>query len=64
MVGKEESLEEKDYVPYNHDTIHKDIEIYIDDTIAKLAKEENHMENLHKLFERLRRYRLRLNPTK
>ncbi|KAA3467111.1 Retrovirus-related Pol polyprotein from transposon 17.6 [Gossypium australe] len=47
-----------------HDMMHKEIEVYIDDMIANLAKEENHMENLLKLFERLRRYKLRLNPGK
>jgi len=47
-----------------HDTMHKEIEVYVDDMIAKLKIEEEHLVNLRKLFKRLRKYRLRLNPTK
>ena len=32
--------------------------------IAKSKTEEEHLVNLRKLFERIRKYRLRLNPTK
>ena len=37
-----------------HDMMHKEIEIYVDD----------HVVNLRKLFERLRKFQLKLNPTK
>ncbi|XP_017628453.1 uncharacterized protein LOC108471331 [Gossypium arboreum] len=47
-----------------HDMMHKEIEVYVDDMIAKSAREESHVENLCTLFERLRKYKLRLNPTK
>ena len=47
-----------------HDMIHKEIEVYVDDMIAKSASEEEHLVNLRKLFERLRKYKLRLNPSK
>ena len=47
-----------------HDTMHKEIEVYVDDMIAKSKTEEEHLINLRKLFERLRKYQLRLNPTK
>jgi len=47
-----------------HDMIHKEVEVYVDDMIAKSKTEEEHLVNLQKLFERLRKYRLRLNPTK
>jgi hypothetical protein len=47
-----------------HDMMHKKIEVYIDDMIAKSKKEEDHVEVLRKLFERLRKYELRLNPAK
>ena len=36
----------------------------MDDMIAKSKTEEEHLVNLRKLFERLRKYRLRLNPAK
>ena len=47
-----------------HDTMHKEIEVYVDDMIAKLKIEEEHLVNLRKLFKRLHKYRLRLNPAK
>ena len=47
-----------------HDMMHKEIEVYVDDMIAKSRTEEEHLINLWKLFERLCKYQLRLNPTK
>lgn len=47
-----------------HDMMHKEIEVYVDDMIAQLATEEDHIEYLLKLFQRLRKYKLRLNPNK
>ena len=39
-----------------HNMMHKDIEVYVDDMIAKSRTEEEHLVNLQKLFERLRKY--------
>lgn len=47
-----------------HDMVHKDIEVYINDMIAKSQIEEEHLSHLQKLFARLRKFRLRLNPKK
>ena len=47
-----------------HDMMHKEIEVYVDDMIAKSQSEEDHVVNLKKLFERLRKFQLKLNPTK
>ncbi|XP_039684984.1 uncharacterized protein [Medicago truncatula] len=47
-----------------HDMIHKEIEVYVDDMIVKSITEEQHVEYLLKMFQRLRKYRLRLNPNK
>ena len=47
-----------------HDMMHKEIEVYVDDMISKSKTEEEHLVNLPKLFKRLRKYRLRLNPAK
>ena len=44
--------------------IHKEIEVYVDDMIAKSRTEEEHVTYLQKLFRRLRQYKLRLNPSK
>ena len=43
-----------------HDMMHKEIEVYVDDMIAKSRERENHVQILKKLFERLRKYNLRL----
>ena len=47
-----------------HDMMHKEIEVYVDDMIAKFGSEEEHLINLKKLFGRLRKFKLRLNPAK
>ncbi|RDY07599.1 Retrovirus-related Pol polyprotein from transposon 17.6, partial [Mucuna pruriens] len=47
-----------------HDMMHKEVEIYINDMIAKSKTPGQHINDLRKLFERLRKYQLRLNPAK
>ncbi|PKI72255.1 hypothetical protein CRG98_007329, partial [Punica granatum] len=47
-----------------HDMMHKEIEVYVDDMIAKSKEGEYHLVNLKRLFDRLRKYKLRLNPAK
>ncbi|XP_071926061.1 uncharacterized protein [Coffea arabica] len=47
-----------------HDMIHKEMEVYVDDIIIKSKKTEDHLVDLKKLFERLRKYDLKLNPAK
>ena len=47
-----------------HDMMHKEIEVYVDDMIAKSQGEDDHMVNLKKLFERLRKFQLKLNLAK
>ena len=47
-----------------HDMIHKEIEVYVDDMIAKSERREDHDRDLRKLLIRLRQFRLRLNPNK
>lgn len=47
-----------------HDMTHKEIEVYIDDMVAKYQTEEEHLVNLEKLFERSRKFMLMLNPNK
>ncbi|RDY12558.1 hypothetical protein CR513_02626, partial [Mucuna pruriens] len=47
-----------------HDMMYKEIEVYVDDMIAKSTSPEQHLKDLRKLFARLRKYRLRLNPAK
>jgi hypothetical protein len=40
------------------------VEAYVDDILAKSKKEEDHMQVLRRLFQRLRKYQLKLNPAK
>ncbi|KAG8488865.1 hypothetical protein CXB51_016751 [Gossypium anomalum] len=47
-----------------HDMMHRDIEVYVDDMIAKSRREKEHIEVLRRLFLRLRKFQLRLNPAK
>ncbi|XP_070008349.1 uncharacterized protein [Nicotiana sylvestris] len=47
-----------------YDMIHKEIEIYVDDVIIKSKKQFDHVKDLRKFFQRLRRYNLKLNPAK
>lgn len=47
-----------------HDMVHKEIEVYVDDMISKSKTEDDHMDHLRKLFSRLRKFQLRLNPAK
>ena len=47
-----------------HDMMHKEIKVYVDDMIVKSAIRGEHITNLRKFFERIKKYKLRLNPNK
>ncbi|XP_070022254.1 uncharacterized protein [Nicotiana sylvestris] len=47
-----------------HDMIHKEIELYVDGVIIKSKKATDHMQDLRKFYNRLKRYNLKLNPAK
>ena len=47
-----------------HDMMHNEVEVYVDDMIVKSKDKEGHIINLRKFFERVKEYRLRLNPQK
>ncbi|XP_071918759.1 uncharacterized protein [Coffea arabica] len=47
-----------------HDMIHREMEVYVNDIIIKSKRAEDHLVDLKKLFERLRKYNLKLNPAK
>ena len=59
-----ESTYQRAMVTLFHDMMHKEIEVYVDDMIAKSQGEDDHVINLKKLFERLRKFQLKLNPAK
>ncbi len=47
-----------------HDMMHKEVEVYVDDMIVKFTTRGEHITNLRKFFERIKKYKLRLNPNK
>ena len=47
-----------------HDIIHHEIKVYVDDMIAKSRTTQDHLTDLRKLFQRLKKYQLRLNSNK
>ena len=47
-----------------HDMMHKEVEVYVDDVIIKSKTRVDHVYDLRKFFERLRKYNLKLNPAK
>jgi hypothetical protein len=47
-----------------HDLIGKLVEIYIDDVVVKFTSIGRHLEDLRQVFERTRRFRLKMNPKK
>ena len=47
-----------------HDMMHNEVEVYVDDMIVKSKDRGSHTINLRKFFERIKGYRLRLNPQK
>ncbi|KAL0412999.1 UNVERIFIED_CONTAM: Transposon Tf2-12 polyprotein [Sesamum radiatum] len=46
------------------DMVHKNVECYVDDLVVKSKKREDHLYDLRKVFERLKRYQLKMNPSK
>ena len=47
-----------------HDMMHRDVEVYVDDMIVKSRDRSDHVAALERYFERIRQFRLRLNPKK
>ena len=44
--------------------MHRDVEVYVDDMIVKSQDMADHLAALQRFFERIRQFRLRLNPKK
>ena len=47
-----------------HPQIRRNVEVYVDDMLAKSAREMQHLDNLQETFDTLRRYKMKLNPRK
>ena len=47
-----------------HDQIGRNVEVYMDNMLVKSKKDEDHLADLKETFQALRRYNMKLNPTK
>ena len=47
-----------------HDMMHRDVEVYVDDMIVKSRNRADHLAALQRFFDRIKQFRLRLNPKK
>ena len=45
-----------------YEMMHKEVEVYVDDMMAKSKTQKGHFEALDKFLARLEKYNLRLNP--
>ncbi|KAL0455859.1 UNVERIFIED_CONTAM: hypothetical protein Slati_0925100 [Sesamum latifolium] len=46
------------------DMLDKNVECYVHDLVVKSKMRQDHLQDLRKIFERLRRYQLKMNPLK
>ena len=44
-----------------HDMMHKNMEDYVDDTLAKSRKRDTHLEDLSLILDRMEKFQLRQN---
>ncbi|BFG37623.1 hypothetical protein CerSpe_238970 [Prunus speciosa] len=47
-----------------NDMLHNTIECYVDDFVVKTRKREHHLSDLKRVFDRLRKHQLKMNPLK
>ena len=44
--------------------IGRNMEVYVDDMLVKSKKVESHLDDLKETFEMLKKFKMKLNPTK
>ena len=47
-----------------HDMMHRGVEVYVDDMIVKSRDKADHLATPERFFQRIRKFKLRLNPKK
>ena len=47
-----------------HPQIGRNVEVYIDDMLVKSLNKEKHQDDLQETFDTLKRYNMKLNPSK
>ena len=55
---------QRDMTAIFHDMMHKEMEDYVDDIVVKSKTKAGHFQILEQVFERCRKYKLRMNPMK
>ena len=44
--------------------IGRNVEVYVEDMLVKSNEEDDHLDNIRETFNTLRKYKMKLNPTK
>ena len=44
--------------------IGRNVQVYVDDMLVKSLRENNHLDDLQEMFDTLRSYNMKLNPSK
>ena len=47
-----------------HPHIGRNVEVYVNDMLVKILDEEKYLDDLQETFDTLRRYNMKLNPSK
>ena len=47
-----------------HPQIGRNVKVYVDDMLVKSLDKEKHLDDLQETFDTLRRYNMKLNPSK
>ena len=47
-----------------HSRIRRNVEVYVDDMLVKSLDKDNHLNDLQETFNTLKRYNIKLNPSK
>ena len=55
---------QRDAITLFHDMMHRDVKVYVDHMIVKCRDRADHLAALQRCFERIKLFRLRLNPKK
>lgn len=55
---------QREMVSFFHHIIHDYIEAYVDDIIYKSREKYDHILDIRKIFQRMREYKMKLNPKK
>ena len=55
---------QRDSTTLFHDMMHRDVEVYVDGMMLKFGDRADHLAALQRFFERIKQFKLKLNPKK